>query len=159
MRAGRGGAGISSDLSSAAASEQPTDWPWKWVQDEGALAVHQVLSSAEASERPTDWSWGWVQDEGVLAVHRDATFTEEDAASAAAAPEQDSRMAVGDPSAPAFAAAARMEHQSEANALRQNRDQVSLACRFLTFPCLPFPHSGHTCCVPLPCLHLCVPND
>ncbi|KAK9865139.1 hypothetical protein WJX84_008081, partial [Apatococcus fuscideae] len=63
------------------------------------------------------------KDEGVLAVHRDATFTEEDAASAAAAPEQDSRMAVGDPSAPAFAAAARMEHQSEANALRQNRDQ------------------------------------
>lgn len=65
-----------------------------------------------------------LQDEGVLAVHRDATFTEADAASAAVAPEQDSRMAVGDPSAPAFAAAARMEHQSEANALRQQRGQV-----------------------------------
>ncbi|KAK9834671.1 hypothetical protein WJX74_007213 [Apatococcus lobatus] len=65
------------------------------------------------------------KDEGVLAVHRDATFTEADAASAAVAPEQDSRMAVGDPSAPAFAAAARMEHQSEANALRQGRGKAS----------------------------------
>ena len=67
----------------------------------------------------------------MLAVHRDATFTEADAASAAVAPEQDSRMAVGDPSAPAFAAAARMEHQSEANALRQNRGQVVLQAALL----------------------------